>query len=1120
MNKFLAVSLLLLTTLAGHTQNINSVQHILTVKINPTTSHIAVTDSMSNLQSDEVEFSLNASLTPTSFSKNAKAEKMASAEKAKDVGMDRDDSGGSGSTIKLNKWKVKLKKGSESFVVQYEGKIDFSFSGSVEDYARGFSESPGIINETGIYLAGSTFWVPAFPDKDVTYTLTTTLPAGWKTVSQGERTNEITKGTQHIDSWKCDTPQEEVFLIGARFTEYSHKMNCGIDAMAFLRTPDEALAGKYLDVTEQYMDMYQKLTGPYPYTKFALVENFWETGYGMPSFTLLGEKIIRFPFILHSSYPHELLHNWWGNSVYVDFSKGNWCEGITAYEADHLISEQREQGEDYRRSTLQKFSNVVDETNDFPLNKFISRHDAASEAIGYGKSMMLMHMLRRAVGEENFKKGFALFYQNFKFKTASFDDIRISFETVTGKDLKPFFNQWLTRTGAPEIAINEAKVSKSGDKFHVTLILEQKQKADVFTVDIPIAIATDKKTETLVVNMKERKQTFEFDLNNEPLKMAVDPQYDVFRILDPMEVPPTWSKILASKDNLVVLPFKADENKKKIYQEFVSQWKAADNDQFEVVYDNELVSLPANRSSWIIGFENKYAALINSAIAGSHSSLTGDSVVYENRATAKANHSFILTVYNGQNPDINQAFIALDNKAAIPGLITKLPHYGKYSYLGFEGDEPVNVAKGEWPVLNSPLIRIFNPSAQNVNMVQKRAPLGTLAPIFSEQRMMDHIKYLASNELKGRRLATPELDSAASYIAGKFKEYGLEPLGNSYFQPFTAQFVPDNDVQMKNVIGMIRGTDEKLKDSPVVISAHYDHLGTGMLTFPRPGDEGKIHPGADDNASGVSILLELAKSMAKTSQPKRTIIFAAFTAEEVGLLGSVYFVSQARKYFPGTIMANVNLDSDGSLFDKKLLVLNGNTAKEWKFVFMGTDYTTGVKSEVVQQELDASDQAAFIGKGIPAVQLFTGATENYHRPSDTWDKIDGKGLVKVAAVAKEVMEYLADRDIPFEFTGTIPSGAPHLTEKPKAERRASTGSVPDFAFTGEGVKIASVIQGSCGEKAGLLAGDIINSIEGEPVKKLAEYSDALKKFHPGDTIKLGILREGKAKIITMTLGER
>lgn len=99
--------------------------------------------------------------------------------------------------------------------------------------------------------------------------------------------------------------------------------------------------------------MYRKLIGPYPYWKFALIENFWETGYGMPSFTLLGPQVIRFPFILHSSYPHELLHNWWGNSVYVDFKKGNWCEGLTAYLADHLIQEQRGQGDSYRRATLQ-----------------------------------------------------------------------------------------------------------------------------------------------------------------------------------------------------------------------------------------------------------------------------------------------------------------------------------------------------------------------------------------------------------------------------------------------------------------------------------------------------------------------------------------------------------------------------------------------------------------------------------------------------------------------------------------------------------------------------------------------------------------------------------------------
>ncbi len=1119
MKKYLAASLFLLTALFGFTQNNNAIQHILSVQIVPSTSHIVVTDSIFNLQAGETEFSLNASLSPTSFSKNAKVEKLVSGENAKDVGMDRDNNSVDSNAIKLNKWKVNLKKGSKYFVVRYEGNIDFTFSQSEEDYARGFSESPGIISDSGIYLAGSTYWVPSFDEKLITFKLTTSLPSGWKSVSQGERTAEKVIGDQLVDTWSCNTPQEEVFLIGARFKEYSHKMNSGIDAMAFLRTPDEALATKYLDLTEQYMDMYQKLTGPYPYTKFALVENFWETGYGMPSFTLLGEKIIRFPFILYSSYPHELLHNWWGNSVYIDFSKGNWCEGITAYEADHLISEQRGQGEDYRRSTLQKFTNVVDETNDFPLNKFSSRHDAASEAIGYGKSLMMWHMLRRKVGDEDFKKGFALFNKNFRFKAASFDDIRVSFETVTGSDLKPFFNQWLTRTGAPEIAINEVKVTKVNDKFHVLLTLEQKQKGDAFAVDVPIVIATQKGLETFIVNMKDSKQDFEFDVNNEPLKLAVDPQYDVFRILDPMEVPPTWSKVLASKENLVVLPSKANENMKQLYKDFVDQWKAADNDKFEIVYDNELSSLPNNKTSWIIGFENKFADKINAAISSSHSSLLGDSVVFQNTATVKENHSFVLTVYNEQNAEYNLAFIAINNKAAIEGLIRKLPHYGKYSYLGFEGDEPVNVAKGEWPVLNSPLIKILASSAQNINMIQKREPLATMAPIFSQQRMMDHIKYLASDELKGRGLGTAELESAADYIAGKFKEYGLEPMGNSFFQQFSQNFPGKGDLQMKNVVAIIPGTDTKLKDSPVIISAHYDHLGLGWPDAHK-GDEGKIHHGADDNASGVSILLELAKSMAKTVQPKRTIIFVAFTGEEAGLIGSRYFVSQAGKYFQGNIIANVNLDTDGSLFDKNLLVLNGNSAKEWKFVFMGTDYTTGVKSEVVQQELDASDQVAFIEKGIPAVQLFTGATENYHKPSDTYDKIDGKGLVKVAAVAKEVVEYLGDRDTPFEFTGKMQTANTATAETPKTSRKASTGSIPDFSYTGEGVKIGSVIEGSTGEKAGLLAGDIITSLNSEVLKNLMDYSNALKKFQPGDKVELGILREGKAKVIPITLGER
>jgi len=414
MKKILAIGLFFLISFVGFSQNNETIHHILSVEIFPETSQIVVTDSLSKLENDELIFGLNAALTPISFSKNAQVQKLTIEKKAKDVGMDRDYSESSESGLIINQWRVKLLKGTTSFVVHYEGKIDVPFSGSEENYQRGFSESPGIISDTGIYLAGSTYWVPAIEGKLSTFNLRTSLPAGWKTVSQGERKVESANDSLHIDSWYCDKPQEEIFLIGAQFHEYAHTMNAGVEAMAFLRTPDEGLANKYLEVTEQYLDMYLELIGPYPYTKFALVENFWETGYGMPSFTLLGEKVIRFPWILHSSYPHELLHNWWGNSVYVDFETGNWCEGITAYLADHLISEQRGQGEAYRRSTLQKFTNVVDAENDFPLNEFLSRHDAASEAIGYGKSLMMWHMLRQEMGDDNFKKTMSLFNEDFR----------------------------------------------------------------------------------------------------------------------------------------------------------------------------------------------------------------------------------------------------------------------------------------------------------------------------------------------------------------------------------------------------------------------------------------------------------------------------------------------------------------------------------------------------------------------------------------------------------------------------------------------------------------------------------------------------------------------------------
>ena len=1058
-------------------------------------------------------FELNSELEIYNNSKNVNISRIKANTGSTDIGMDR-DSEESTSKLILNKYLVKFRNSEREFAIKYRGKIKSPVEQSMENYQRGFSESPGIISDSGVYLAGSTFWIPTVPDSYISFDLTVNLPRGWSSVSQGKRILNKISEEKHIDNWSSPEPQEEVFLIAAKFHEYSSIMNNGVSSMAFLRTKDDALAAKYLEVTEQYMIMYEEMIGKFPYSKFALVENFWETGYGMPSFTLLGEKIIRFPFILHSSYPHELLHNWWGNSVYVDFETGNWCEGLTAYLADHLIKEQRDQAVEYRRSTLQKYNDFVSDHNDFPLSSFTSRHDASSEAIGYGKSLMFFHMLRNKIGDENFLKGLQDFYSRYKYSKAKFEDIRNSMQKYSEKDLFEFFNMWIEKPGSPVLLLTNAEIT--GDK-QISCEIQQIQKAAIYDLEIPVYITTDLGTNKELVNLKQASKNFTFNLKGDPLKIEIDPFYDLFRKVDPDEVPPALSKILASKENLIILPSDVTGTQKELYAEFIEKWIKSDDGKYKIIYDNEITKISESETNWIIGKNNKFYNLIEKQLITYNNILPSELKSISSDAGYKNNRELIVTVFEPENHYKQLVFIELSNKNAVDGLIRKLPHYGKYSYLGFEGDEPVNVLKGQWDVINSPLTRIFKKVEQIQNTPEKRKALGDLKPVFSKSRMKEHVDYLAGADLKGRGNGTLEIDIAADYIAGLYKQYGLKPVKGSFFQEFSHSFPGKGQLKLKNVIGIIEGSDPKLSEKPVVISAHFDHLGMGWPDV-RPGNEGKIHFGADDNASGVSIMLELAKTFGNTLKPARTIVFVAFSGEEAGLVGSRYFVNNFSTILNGSPFANVNLDTDGRLYDKKLLVLNANTAREWKFIFMGTDYTTGVSSEIVEKDLDASDQMAFIEKGIPAVQIFAGPNEDYHRHTDTPEKIDYDGMVKIASVVKEVIEYLGDRKDPMDFTGTVSDISIPDATVPK--RNASTGAMPDFSFNGTGMKVGSVSAGSAGEKAGLMKDDIIIKINETEIIDLKQYSAELKKFSPGDEVTLSVKRGDEIKKIKLKLGAR
>jgi hypothetical protein len=670
------------------------VHHDLKVALSPAEHRLKVIDTIMLPPGfpGDFTFALHAGLKPESATRGVTITKEADAVRA----------------VPVEIYRVRLPAAIRTFTLRYRGLIDHPLVTSGAEQARGFQDSPGLITEDGVVLSGNTSWYPDLGTGLMTFALEVTVPAQWDAVSQGERTLHELKKKKSTVRWQSPEPQEEIYLVAAQLIEYD-KSTGHAEAMAFLRTPDPGLAEKYLAATTRYLALYDKLIGHYPYKKFALVENFWETGFGMPSFTLLGPKIIRLPFIINTSYPHEILHNWWGNSVFPEYESGNWSEGLTAYLADHLMKEQQAGGAEYRLNTLQKYADYVSAGKDFPLALFRSRHSSSSEAIGYGKGLMFFHMLRLELGDVAFKRGIQGFYKNYAFRVASFDELRTSCETASGKDLAQQFEQWVKRTGAPSLAVSEATALVVQDGFILSAWLEQTQPGEAYSLRIPVAITLGGKENAFqaVVEMSEKKQELKLRVPGRPLRLDVDPEFDLFRRLELSEMPPAVSQALGAKKMLVLLPSSAPQELLQAYRELAASLGRSGPDEIEVRLDTEVAAIPPDCAVALLGWENLFLNDLRAALSG-YDLLVSPQAVRINQAEFNRNgHAFVFSARIPKNRDHALLFIAADRAAALPGLGRKLPHYHQESYLVFEGNEPVTAAKGRWPVVASPLTALL-----------------------------------------------------------------------------------------------------------------------------------------------------------------------------------------------------------------------------------------------------------------------------------------------------------------------------------------------------------------------------------------------------------------------------
>jgi Peptidase family M28/PDZ domain/Peptidase family M1 domain len=1091
--------------------------HDLQVQVSPQKHSIMVFDTITRTgTAATLDFDLHPGMTPQVVTEGVRLELLAAeTPPAPDTAAD----------LTPRRYRLLSPAGQGRFVLRYQGRIRHALQSQGEDYARGFSETAGMIGEEGVFLADQSYWYPQVTGERLTFDLDLHLPPGWSGMTQGERLSQAHVPSGIREQWRCVHPQQEIYLIAGRFSEYAQTVD-GVQAMVLLRAPDAALAQRYLDATADYIRLYSQLIGPYPYTKFALVENFWETGYGMPSFTLLGSKVIRLPFILHSSYPHEILHNWWGNGVYVDTAGGNWSEGLTSYLADHLIKEQQGQGVDYRRGVLQNYANYVRTQQDFPLTAFRSRHSAATEAVGYGKSLMLFHMLRLQLGDAAFIRGLRALYAQYRFRDAGFADVEAVFSTVSGQPLSGFFDQWVRREGAPQLRVGETHVRPEGQDYVLTARIEQVQKGAAYALRVPVAIRLEGREQAwqTVVELEGRQKTLEMRLPAAPLQLVVDPEFDVFRRLDRNEMPPAISQAMGAAQVTLVLPSTAPEPLRAAYAELAASWKSANPERFSIVADNELTALPADRAVWLFGWNNRFRSSLDAALADYPFSDQGDAVTIAGMPLDRDSHAVVVMARHPANPDQALGWLAADQTASLPGLGRKLPHYGRYSYLAFTGEEPVNALKGQWPVVHSPLsIALIQGgmTAKGGDMrLSPRAPLAPAPSVFSTDRLQTDLGVLASPSLRGRGLGTFELDRAAAYIAERFREAGLQPGGDggSFLQIWEERVAElDRTAALRNVIAVLPGTDSQRAGESLVIGAHYDHLGLGEYGG-QSGDRGQIHPGADDNASGVAVLLELARALAGRPHP-RSIVFVAFTGEEAVRLGSRHYLQQSGAFPVERIIAMVNLDTVGRLGERPLTVLATGTAEEWVHILQGAGYVTDVPIKTVADDIGSGDQTSFIAAGVPAVQFFSGAHADFHRPGDTLDKLDLAGMVKVAQVLKETVDYLADRPQPLTVTADA-IGPPAAAPENAPTRRVSLGTTPDYTWIGEGVRLDGVRAGTPAAQAGLQAGDIIVEVNGTPVDNLQGYAQVLKQLQPGEEIGIRYIRNGGEKRTTARVTAR
>lgn len=585
------------------------------------------------------------------------------------------------------------------------------------------SETAGHIGAEGVYLSSETQWYLDFPESLSRYRLRVALPSGWTAVTQGQRRSSAPCPAElcreaglTLAEWETAEVSEALTLVANRFVETSREWSSSggqsVRLATYLLPEDAGLADEYLDATARYLDAYISLLGPYPFESFAVVENFFASGLGMPSFTLLGSGVIKRHYVQPYALGHEIVHSWIGNSVFNRVDRGNWVEGLTTYLANyywHEWSGDHAQARDQRHLMLRGYNLHVPPERDYPLGQFTRKQDERDNAIGYQKAAMVFHLLRQEVGEESFWRSLKTLVAQYRGRHADWHDVERIFAETAAKDLRWFFAQWIEGTGAPALTLKNVTahpLPRDADG-RFTLSGSIAQTGPLFRSPLPLLVRMSNSRQHLVSTQLSGADTlFKSDLPFKPLTIELDPEAMVLRRLARRDMPPVLNHYVTDTKRSVILALGGSDTDSHPFQDVVKRIRSQDAQKapgqrtvITTLAENAL--LPGEGSVLILGGPASRLTLqpLLSTHCGTRLQLRDGGVTVAGKAYDGPGIALVASCHREDRPgSVVTSVYALTPQSAIT-VARLLFFYGWNSYVVFQDGKPI--ARGEWDAQHS-----------------------------------------------------------------------------------------------------------------------------------------------------------------------------------------------------------------------------------------------------------------------------------------------------------------------------------------------------------------------------------------------------------------------------------